>query len=382
MKRRVGHGQQQQDGAERQVAPAAGAQQHRDEDGCHQRQQQQVQHRIDGIGREHGRQPGGQPQPGKCGQQRAARRGQAGPGFARGEQETHDDGNGKAEQHLVRVPQHGRHGQLQGHLAQQHRDPQRYGQHAVGGCTQIEGTEAEPKQRPALGCWRGGRRGGREGWKGRRHGVNGVPDRCNRPGADKHRHLMHLKDKRPLKQYTAFIFRATHAAFRIHRLHLARADVLRAASAAPGHDQRAGRATRPVEGPPDEGGERPGAAGSDRDHERARRRLRLSKEPETIRIGDVVRASETDFRLVECFDPSHQRLHPDAQLPPEAPVRCGPAGLLQGVGRCDAGRHGRVRPAKGRSEAGWRRWAQAGGRHRRGRTPIQATLAKAAAPRG
>lgn len=30
--------------------------------------------------------------------------------------------------------------------------------------------------------------------------------------------------------------------------------------------------------------------------------LRLSKEPGTIRIGDVVRASETDFRLVECFD--------------------------------------------------------------------------------
>ena len=30
--------------------------------------------------------------------------------------------------------------------------------------------------------------------------------------------------------------------------------------------------------------------------------LRLLKEPETIRVGDVVRASETDFRLVECFD--------------------------------------------------------------------------------
>jgi len=30
--------------------------------------------------------------------------------------------------------------------------------------------------------------------------------------------------------------------------------------------------------------------------------LRLSKEPEAIRIGDVVRASETDFRIVECFD--------------------------------------------------------------------------------
>ena len=30
----------------------------------------------------------------------------------------------------------------------------------------------------------------------------------------------------------------------------------------------------------------------------------MSKEPGTIRIGDVVRASETDFRLVECFDAS------------------------------------------------------------------------------
>ena len=32
--------------------------------------------------------------------------------------------------------------------------------------------------------------------------------------------------------------------------------------------------------------------------------LRLSKEPGTIRIGAVLRASETDFRLVECFDAS------------------------------------------------------------------------------
>ena len=31
--------------------------------------------------------------------------------------------------------------------------------------------------------------------------------------------------------------------------------------------------------------------------------LRLLKAPEDIRVGDVVRASETDFRLVECFDP-------------------------------------------------------------------------------
>ncbi|HJV69554.1 Rrf2 family transcriptional regulator [Ideonella sp.] len=30
--------------------------------------------------------------------------------------------------------------------------------------------------------------------------------------------------------------------------------------------------------------------------------LRLLKDPAEIRVGDVVRASETDFRLVECFD--------------------------------------------------------------------------------
>jgi Rrf2 family nitric oxide-sensitive transcriptional repressor len=30
--------------------------------------------------------------------------------------------------------------------------------------------------------------------------------------------------------------------------------------------------------------------------------VRLLKKPQDIRIGDVIRQSETDFRLVECFD--------------------------------------------------------------------------------
>lgn len=31
--------------------------------------------------------------------------------------------------------------------------------------------------------------------------------------------------------------------------------------------------------------------------------IRLLKPPQEIRVGDVLRATETDFRLVECFDP-------------------------------------------------------------------------------
>ena len=44
--------------------------------------------------------------------------------------------------------------------------------------------------------------------------------------------------------------------------------------------------------------------------------LRLLKDPADIRIGDVVRASETDFRLVECFDSSTNlcRLTPGCSL--------------------------------------------------------------------
>lgn len=44
--------------------------------------------------------------------------------------------------------------------------------------------------------------------------------------------------------------------------------------------------------------------------------LQLLADPAAIRIGDVVRASETDFRLVECFDASTNAcvLAPDCRL--------------------------------------------------------------------
>ena len=44
--------------------------------------------------------------------------------------------------------------------------------------------------------------------------------------------------------------------------------------------------------------------------------LRLMKDAGQIRVGDVVRASETDFRLVECFDPASNQctLSPSCRL--------------------------------------------------------------------
>lgn len=44
--------------------------------------------------------------------------------------------------------------------------------------------------------------------------------------------------------------------------------------------------------------------------------MRLGKDPAGIGVGDVVRAAETDFRLVECFDPGADRcvLSPTCRL--------------------------------------------------------------------
>ena len=44
--------------------------------------------------------------------------------------------------------------------------------------------------------------------------------------------------------------------------------------------------------------------------------LRLAREPAEVRLGDVVRATEEDFRLVECFDPDSDtcRITPACRL--------------------------------------------------------------------
>lgn len=55
MKYSVGQGQQQENDAQGQVALAARTQNTRDEDGRHQRQQQQIRQRVDHIGSEQGR---------------------------------------------------------------------------------------------------------------------------------------------------------------------------------------------------------------------------------------------------------------------------------------------------------------------------------------
>ena len=80
--------------------------------------------------------------------------------------------------------------------------------------------------------------------------------------------------------------------------------------------------------------------------------LRLLKEPGAIGIGDVVRASETDFRLVECFDPSTNA----CSLSPSCRLKNLFAEALQGYFRALDGATladiTALRPsAKGRSEA-------------------------------
>ena len=85
----------------------------------------------------------------QCAQQRATARGQSGPGFARRQQEADDDRRRKAEQHLVGVPQHGRHGEMQRDRPQKQRDPQRNRQTGEQRGGQVEGPEAQTQHGPS-----------------------------------------------------------------------------------------------------------------------------------------------------------------------------------------------------------------------------------------
>jgi Rrf2 family transcriptional regulator, nitric oxide-sensitive transcriptional repressor len=81
--------------------------------------------------------------------------------------------------------------------------------------------------------------------------------------------------------------------------------------------------------------------------------LRLLGEPEAIRIGDVVRATETDFRLVECFDPGTN----GCTLSPRCRLKHLFGEALQGYfkaldGATLADMSAGVAPAKGRSAGG------------------------------
>jgi hypothetical protein len=63
---------------------------------------------------------------GQGAEESTTRRGQAGPGLARGQQKAHDDRHGKTEQHLVRVPQQRCHGEVHLDLTKKQGQPERY----------------------------------------------------------------------------------------------------------------------------------------------------------------------------------------------------------------------------------------------------------------
>ena len=174
MEHAVGGGQQQQDQHQRQVAVVAGAQQHGGQQRGHQWQQQQVQRCVQRVGRDQCCDACRQPQQRERAQRRAARRGQSGPGFARGQQETDDDGCGEPEQHFVRVPQQRRHRHRWADPAQHDGHPQRNRQCGERSRAQVKRPKAQAQK------WQAARRrrsrAGRggvendEGWGA--HGVD------------------------------------------------------------------------------------------------------------------------------------------------------------------------------------------------------------------
>ncbi|MNT28823.1 hypothetical protein D3C72_1645340 [compost metagenome] len=176
----IGRAQQPQRQGQRIVAAVAGAGQRAREGQRGQRQERALDHE----GRRSRRHPHahapGQPQQEQRGKRGASGRRLAGPGAPRREQEAHHDRRGKAEHHLVRVPEHpGQHRRRPDRLHPgKHCRPCRDRQRGKDRAAQVERPEPQREQGEAARrrsgrCLARGRRPGRKDRDGFHGGRNG-----------------------------------------------------------------------------------------------------------------------------------------------------------------------------------------------------------------
>ena len=160
MKDRVGRGQQHENQAQGQVAVVARAQQQPNQHQRHHGQQCQVQRRIHRIRPHHRGHTRRQPEQSQRRQRRTTRRGQPGPGFAGRHQKANDDGHGKAKQHLMGMPQQGRHRGChhrgQGCPTQKQGHPHRHDQRRQQSAAQVKRPKPQTQQWPTLRFLRSG----------------------------------------------------------------------------------------------------------------------------------------------------------------------------------------------------------------------------------
>lgn len=102
-----------------------------------------------------------------------------------------------------------------------------------------------------------------------------------------------------------------HAIDQMDRLHLAGLDALRChpATRAAGDHRRNCRAPRDISQPSDENSDDAVCPGVDRVDPWPGGGIRLLKPADQITVGDVVRQTETDFHMVECFDEDSNTCH-------------------------------------------------------------------------
>ncbi|MCY1236612.1 hypothetical protein D9M72_492770 [compost metagenome] len=176
----IGHGEQPQRQRQRVVAPVAGPGQRARERQRRQRQECAFDGEGNGARRHPHAHASRQPQQEQHGQRGAGRRGLAGPGAPRREQEAHHDRRGKAEHHLVRVPEHpGQHRRRPDRLHPgKHCRPCRDRQRGKDRAAQVERPEPQREQGEAARrrsgrCLARGRRPGRKDRDGFHGGRNG-----------------------------------------------------------------------------------------------------------------------------------------------------------------------------------------------------------------